>query len=937
MSERVRARRHHRAAQSPGWAVQPETCALFIPVVLAVILMPLGMGGRHPLGQLFLSAAAIAAAGAWLFHCYHKNDAGWQLSVLDLLFAAGIAVGIIQVIPVSATLLCGISPHLSTFLPCWTDGPWTLGQWSTISLAPGETSVGIGIFVAQIILVGCIFQSIRSNQDIERILLVVAVATGLMAALGVVQYLTSNGNYLWFYEFAFNDTRSIVKGTFSNRNHYASFLAIGAGSLIWWTFKPERTKQNSSTTSQPSSRRQAPSRGSRRRQRSSVIQTTTGIQTEHRLALGLIALGVTTFAVLLSLSRGGTMSLAAVGLVTTGMLLKTGRITPKVAGGFLAVILLLGTALTIHGMDRVNTRLDTIWTELGTIFSDTEDANLAGRREVWQAAVETITDFPVLGTGIGSHAAVTKAYMPPTDKRIFTHAENSYLNLGVETGLVGLALAITSIVIGFLCCGVVFARGTAQEQIIAIALTGGLTAGTVHAAGDFIWYVPACSTLMMLLGACAVKLASSHIHAIPLPRLTLDRASATIASVGAVAVLVFVGHTQLQAAKAQAFFEDSIKQSRMIEKLSRQTTGQAALYAAKTKMKSAGSPAESTTEHEIVTELEARIDSLEKTVALQPDHMQAWTDLAFCKLEHFGLTRRIAGETISLTEIRQTVEQTQFESMEARTAWVQKISGDGFQDLTRAMNAALRAVTVNPCAGHAWCVLAATSFLKTQDSGLPQACINQALRIRPHEGQVLFEAANQAELDGDPTRAMQLRQQCFAECPSERGRVLNVLLPMMSAVAVCELLQPDVTGLRAIDGLWSRSSSKEDMKPVKELRLAKVYEAATQVKGTTRSNLLYEAAILERTLGNIENASTTITVALAANPNNFQMRLVHIDLALAAGDTTTAKKEIDWCLLRRPDSQKLQGRIQRLKQLRIEQASMPTTFDAAAEGPGARR
>ena len=248
------------------------------------------------------------------------------------------------------------------------------------------------------------------------------------------------------------------------------------------------------------------------------------------------------------------MSLAAVGLVTTGMLLKTGRITPKVAGGLLGVFLLIGAALTIHGMDRVNARLDTIWTELSAIFSDTDDANLGGRREVWQAAVETITDFPVLGTGIGSHAAVTKAYMPPTDKLIFTHAENSYLNLGVETGLVGLGLAIVSLLVGFVCCVVVFVKGTAQEQIIAIALTGGLTAGTVHAAGDFIWYVPACSTLMMLLGACAVKLASSHIQALSLPRLTLDRASATIASVGAVAVLVFVGHRQLQAAQGTGFF-----------------------------------------------------------------------------------------------------------------------------------------------------------------------------------------------------------------------------------------------------------------------------------------------------------------------------------------------------------------------------------------------
>ncbi len=924
MSGRVRARHHHRSAQSPGWAVPPDTLALFIPVVLAVILMPLGMGGRHPIGQLFLSFAAIAAAGTWLVRSHHRNDAEWQLSILDLLFAAGLAVSFFQIIPLSTTLLRGISPHISTFLPCWTDGPWTLGQWSTLSLTPGETFVGIGIFVAQIILITCVFQSIRSNQDIERILLVIAVATGLMAALGVVQYLTSNGNYLWFYEFAFNDTRSIVKGTFSNRNHYASFLAIGAGSLVWWTFKPEPTKQESGAASQASSR------SGRRRNRSSSTRVRSSIPPEHRLALGLVSLGVMTFALLLSLSRGGTMSLTIAGIISTGMLLKTRRITLKVAGGSLAIFLLIGSALTIHGMDRVNSRLDTIWTELGEIFSNAEDASLGGRREVWQAAAETITDFPILGTGIGSHAVITKTYMPPTDKVICTHAENSYLNLGVETGLIGLGIAVISILVGFFCCIVVFVKGSAQEQIIAIALTGGLVAGTVHAAVDFIWYVPACSTLLMLLGACAVKLASSYIQLISLPRFPLDRISATIASAAAVAVLVFIGQRQIQTAKAQIFFEESIKQSRTLEKLSRQSTSQIALYAAKTKIKGTRSPAENTTANEVTKELEARINSLEKTVAHQPKHTQAWTDLAFCKLEHFGLTRRIAGETIGLTEIRQTVEQTQFESKEARTAWVQKIAGDGFEDLTCAKNAALRAVTANPFAGNAWCVLAATSFLTTQDSGLPQACINQALSVRPHQGQVLFEAANQAELDGDANRAMLLRQQCFAECPSERYRILNVLFPMISAIHTCELLTPDVTGLRAIDRLWSQSSSKEEMKPVKKLRLAKIYQAAKQAKGATRSNLLYEAAILERTLGNIKNAALTITAALVANPNNFQMRLTHIDLALASGDVATAKREVDWCFLRRPDSQKLRIRMQRLKQLHIEQASIPSVLDSSA-------
>ena len=932
MSERVRARRHHRSAQSSGWAVSPETFALFTPVVLAVLLMPLGMGGRHPFGQLFLSSAAIAAAVAWLVRSYHTNDAGWQLTIIDFLFVAGLAVAILQLTPLSTTLICDISPHLSTLLPCWTDGPWTLGQWSTLSLTPGETFVGISIFVTQIILVGCIFQSIQSNKDIEHILLVIAVATGLMAALGVVQYLTSNDNYLWFYEFAFNDTRSIVKGTFSNRNHYASFLAIGVGSLVWWTFKPEQTKRSSRAVTQESSR------SGRRRQYSSSTQITSGIQPEHRLTIGLIALGITTFAVLLSLSRGGTMSLAVVGLIATGMLLKTGRLTPKVAGGCLGVILLIGTALTIHGMDRVNARLDTTWTELSEIFSDTEDANLAGRREVWQAAVKTITDFPILGTGIGSHAAVTKAYMPPTDKRIFTHAENSYLNLGVETGLIGLGVVITALVVGFICCVFVFLKGTSQEQAMAIALTGGLTAGTVHAATDFIWYVPACSTLMMLLGACAVRLASSYIHTISIPRITLDRVSATIASGAAVAVLVFIGHRQLQAARAEIYFNKSIKLSRSFQNLSQKKIRRTSLFnTAVNKHQKPVGASEPPDETNVLHELQERIRSLEQTVYLRPSHPQAWEDLAVCKMQHFGLSRQIAGEHLRLFEIRRVIEETKFETNKQATDWLEKISSDNFQDLTDSANAAFQSIRLNPFSGKSWALLSNTSFLQSSNLDLPKVCIDQALCVRPHEGYVLFEAAKQALLDGDREHSIELLQQCFAECPSTRGNVLDVLLPMISAVSACELLQPDVAGLRTIDGLWSRSSSKEEMKPIKELRLAKVHEAVQQAKGTAQSNLLYEAAILERTLGNNKNAATSITAALAANPNNFQMRLVHIDLALVLGDTDTAKKEIDWCLLRRPDSQKLQGRIQQLKQVRIEQASMPRVLDHTVGTPGEQR
>ena len=940
MTAVARARRRRSAASSWQWVAEPDRVAVLVAVATAVLLVPLAMGGRHPLGQCFLSLAAAAGSVAWLLHRLHHESAGWRLGPLDLLFAAGLAVGLVQLMPFSAELIDTVSPKLARLLPCWTDGSWTLGRWDTFSLVPYETALGLAIFFSQAVLIGCVFQATDSVEDVERILRLVALAAGLMAALGVVQYLTSNGNYLWFYEFAFNDTRSIVKGTFSNRNHYASFLAIGAGAVAWWTFFPQPTPAERPTRQSREAATGHRRTGRRRLGRSPPGRpqpVTFGVTAEHRLAVGLVVLAVVAFAVLLSLSRGGAVALAAAGLVATGMLLKLGRITPRVAGGFLGITLLVGTALTIHGLDRVNNRLNTIWDELAAVFDDREEAGMGGRREVWQAAVAVMYDFPVLGTGIGSHAVISKTYMPPTDKRLFTHAENSYLNLGVETGLLGLGLAIVSLLLGFAACFVLFQRGNERERVVAVALTSGLTAGALHAGTDFIWYVPACSTLLMLLGACAAKLALAHLPAVALPTLPLDRLTAGGITTVVIIMLAWSAGYQLRAARAEMHFESAIKQSREVAKTSLQSLSSQAAAAA-TQMSSAAETADTNDGGLLLEALTDRIATLEQTVNARPEHPRAWADLAVNRLEHFGLARRIAGETIGLVEIRQTVESGQFESVAAVQRWVQSVAGSLFSDLQAAEQAARTAVRLNPCAGDAWCVLAALAFLHQPNPSLPQACIEQALRVRPHDGQVLFEAAVQAELDGENDRAMRLRQQCFAECPSQRRRILSVLLPLMPATAACELLKPDLTGLRMIDSLWSRYTPVEQMQSVKEQRLAAALAAADEAEANTRCSLLCEAASLQRTLGDSVLAEATLAEAINANPNHYGARLSRVDLALANGDAETAKRELDWCLLRRPDSQKLQGRLQRLKQLRVEQASRPAgSLDSNTTTPGERR
>ena len=50
------------------------------------------------------------------------------------------------------------------------------------------------------------------------------LAAVLMAAFALVQYFAGNGRFYWFYEHPFSSASDAVKGSFTNRNHFAQFL-----------------------------------------------------------------------------------------------------------------------------------------------------------------------------------------------------------------------------------------------------------------------------------------------------------------------------------------------------------------------------------------------------------------------------------------------------------------------------------------------------------------------------------------------------------------------------------------------------------------------------------------------------------------------------------------------------------------------------------------
>ncbi len=215
-----------------------------------IFLVPLLMGGRHALGQLVLTVLAVAAAWAWSAHRWlecrrqvvgtlrvpaaRAEQAARCLIPPALLLLLGTALLLVQIAPLPPWLLARLAPQVAAVLPLWRGGSAWPGPWTCISLAPAETLASLVIYLDYGLLFLVAVGRVRHVEDVERLLRWCALSAVIMAAFGIAQLLLSNGKFFWFYEHPLAETSDAAKGSFSNRNHFAHFLALGIGPLVWW-------------------------------------------------------------------------------------------------------------------------------------------------------------------------------------------------------------------------------------------------------------------------------------------------------------------------------------------------------------------------------------------------------------------------------------------------------------------------------------------------------------------------------------------------------------------------------------------------------------------------------------------------------------------------------------------------------------------------------
>src|SRR5690606_2897327 len=117
--------------------------------------------------------------------------------------------------------------------------------------------------------------------------------------------------------------------------------------------------------------------------------------------------------------------------------------------------------------------------------------------------------FWLTGTGAGTHREVAPTFLSESRVKPYTHAENGYLQIITETGLVGglLLLATFGFAVGWTTT---ILRATRDPGVIACtaSLVGGLALSACHSLFDFVWYIPATMTLALMMLAALCRLAT---------------------------------------------------------------------------------------------------------------------------------------------------------------------------------------------------------------------------------------------------------------------------------------------------------------------------------------------------------------------------------------------------------------------------------------------
>ena len=866
-------------------------------LVATTCAAPMVFGGRHDLGRLVFVSLVGLTAIAWFARQSLLPKAAWTRSALPVV-AAGRRPGRAAARAAAGRLAGADLPAHAQLLPMWTGGdPATqLGHWNTISLTPRETKLALAMLVSYGLLFTVLAQRLQTTADVEQLLNVVGIAALVMAAFGLAQFFTSNGKFFWCYVHPYRTTDDAAMGSFMNRNHFASFLVLGVAPLVRWLVSVIRAVGR---------RRTAP----------------TAADDCEAVAAGVVACRLGGRAVgypaLLLARRRLALATAT---VTVGVIYWRWRLVDgKYLYGLAGVGLLMLGALSIYGYDELSNRLD----DFASGSLDQLDRG-EGRRQVWSANVLAIQQGGLVGSGAGSHREICPVYLSaPTDKQ-FTHAENGYLQVTTENGVLGAMLLVVGIgLVGGWCWSCWRGLEDPSQQLCFGAAAAGLAASLVHSLVDFVWYIPACMSVTLLLAVCVLRLAQFSLPkerlaatALAIARPTWFEFTAATTVLAGWTIYAFVG-PGIAATYWDGYLREAVAGARLLDAEFLPQAGEL-------------SPSEASMREPLAESMQHH---LEQTLRWDPSFARAHLRLAARDVQRFTLAQQDSENVMTPQQIRDAAEASKFSRPEDLRAWLLRAFGTNVHWLYDAAAHARRAVELSPLEGDGYIFLAELGFLNGQSPQTATACIVQAQRVRPYDGDVAFEVGKQDLVNGDFDAAMRQWAGSFQIPGDHQLRIVGLLAGRKSgcvpASVLIENLHPDWRTLRAVWNCYRQNGQPQDLNDLITYA-AQVTERDVHTPGGIPPAYLwfFQASMYS----DLEQHAQALECLEKADQCDQQVYAIRYRLGFElqhAGRYSEADPHLRWCRARHPDDKALSAALIANSKQRLALCEATETFNEA--------
>ena len=391
------------------------------------------------------------------------------LALLALVQAAPLPRGVLDLLdPTTAATRSALIPPAPEHVLGDPRPPVPLPK-ETISLVPEESVHAAARLAAAWVLFQAVLGLGGGHAALRRFSVVMSLNAAALALFALLQALTWDGKIYGLRASPVADAWR-TGGPFVGHNPLAASLNLGLGLALGLALA---------------------GRGPRRH----------GARAWAAYAAGLAIVGLVA-----SQSRSGLV--AALGAAAAVAVARRRRAIARAGPAIAAIVTLAVVVLGVLGGSSPFRRLASLLD--GAAYSD--------RLEVWSGAIRTWLMHPVLGTGLGSFAVATAPLFEHDHGVVFARAENEYLDLLVEGGLLGLGLALAGLV--SLLRAVQRALRTApspSDQALVAGGLFGLAALAIQSLGDFSPHI---------LGVAAPALVlSGHLYGLGQTRRSVPTAA----------------------------------------------------------------------------------------------------------------------------------------------------------------------------------------------------------------------------------------------------------------------------------------------------------------------------------------------------------------------------------------------------------------------------